>query len=362
MPDGSALERRPQGPWPWGRQVGARRAPGKEGPRGWGRHAALGPRGIPGRGKAQAGSALAAQEGRGHPAALVPAWTSPPSPALLGGGRRAELWAWWGEYGGGSQPHPRPPGDLTGAPPLGPVSQGTGGGLQLGQSVLLALWGREVGAVGRAWGPVVRTQGERESREAGALLSGPRPSLALRASCLNLQICQTGTDTGLLGPLHRGLPLLVSSQQLERLSSSPEGSLTVHAGHVLWTPEPSRQAGRERLLSRLVLRHLAVRTLARTDPTEVPEGVSRTRPAPSVCSVCSRNHPVLLNVEGPSILRRPPDSKEKESWFSGLQAPARLPGPELRPFPLCPRTLVHALPLAAVFVSTAHSLLPSPLV
>lgn len=125
-------------PWAW-RDVP--KAPGSGGGR-WGLGEPWGRKGlragavtrhsVPGgfraEGRLTAGSALAAQEGRGHPAALVPAWTSPPSPALLGGGRRAELCAWWGGMGG-IRPHPRPPEDLTGAPPLGPVSQGTGGGL-----------------------------------------------------------------------------------------------------------------------------------------------------------------------------------------------------------------------------------------
>lgn len=196
--------------------------------------------------------------------------------------------------------------------------------------------------MGRAWGPVVRTQGERESRKAGGLAFWAKFQLGASGFLPQSPNMSNGHRHWPLRASFTGtLPLPVSSQQLERLPNSQEASLTVHAGHVVWTLEPSRQAGRECLLSRLVLRHLAVRTLARTDPTEVPEGVSRTWPAPSVCS---RNHPVLLNVNRPSIFRRPPDSKEKESWFSGLQTPARLPSPELRSFHSAPGPLYMLFP------------------
>lgn len=204
-------------PWAW-RDVP--KAPGSGGGR-WGLGEPWGRKGlragavtrhsVPGgfraEGRLTAGSALAAQEGRGHPAALVPAWTSPPSPALLGGGRRAELCAWWGGMGGDQAPPP-PSRRSHGSSSSGACQPGDRGRFVAGSVCAVGPLGTRGGGCGQGLGPCGEDAGgagEQESRGPCFLGQVPAWRFGLLASISKyVKWAQTLASSGLL---HRDPPV-----------------------------------------------------------------------------------------------------------------------------------------------------------
>lgn len=250
----------------------------------------------------------------GFPSLPCPTWEETPI---------AEPCASWGLGTRGRRlpptppPPPAGPAAVTGPPHLWPVTTGTVGGLGLGQSVLLVLLVREAGAVGRHGGTCREDRGE--AGEPGPLLSGtagpsqvPAWSFGLLASVSSSVKRDAGTD--LVGPFHPGPPIACPHPAAGVIPHQPgRGSHNTH-WTPLWARGPPRHAVGERLLSRLVLQSLTVRTRGQDRPNR---GARKSSPNTASTVKVFKEPSSPAQREWTQHLWKPSDSKEKESWLSG---------------------------------------------